>query len=81
MKKILAVLLAASMLFAFAACGGNNEPETTTAAPAAQLEGTLEEISTKILEKAKNGNENTDKKQIKYFIFFSFFSSHFCKQT
>ncbi len=33
MKKILAVLLALSMLFAFAACGGNNEPETTTAAP------------------------------------------------
>ena len=32
MKKILAVLLACSMLFAFAACGGNNE-ETTTAAP------------------------------------------------
>ncbi|MBO5859853.1 MAG: hypothetical protein J6R20_08790 [Clostridia bacterium] len=31
MKKILAVLLALSMLFAFAACGGNNEPETTTA--------------------------------------------------
>ena len=33
MKKILAVLLALSMLFAFAACGGNEEPETTTAAP------------------------------------------------
>ncbi len=31
MKKILAVLLALSMLFAFAACGGNDEPETTTA--------------------------------------------------
>ena len=29
MKKILAVLLAASMLFAFAACGGNNEEVTT----------------------------------------------------
>ena len=33
MKKILAVLLACSMLFAFAACGGNNEETTTTAAP------------------------------------------------
>ena len=33
MKKILAVLLALSMLFAFAACGGNNEETTTTAAP------------------------------------------------
>ncbi len=31
MKKILAVLLALSMLFAFAACGGNEEPETTAA--------------------------------------------------
>ncbi len=31
MKKILAVLLAFAMLFAFAACGGNEEPETTTA--------------------------------------------------
>ena len=31
MKKLLAVLLALSMLFAFAACGGNEEPETTTA--------------------------------------------------
>ena len=31
MKKLLAVLLALSMLFAFAACGGNDEPETTTA--------------------------------------------------
>lgn len=31
MKKILAVLLALSMLFAFAACGGGNEEPTTTA--------------------------------------------------
>lgn len=31
MKKILAILLAASMLFAFAACGGNDDAETTTA--------------------------------------------------
>lgn len=30
MKKLLAILLAASMLFAFAACGGNTEDETTT---------------------------------------------------
>lgn len=30
MKKLLAILLAASMLFAFAACGGNTEEETTT---------------------------------------------------
>lgn len=31
MKKILALLLAFAMLFSFAACGGNEEPETTTA--------------------------------------------------
>ncbi len=31
MKKLLAILLAAAMLFAFAACGGNTEDETTTA--------------------------------------------------
>ncbi len=31
MKKILAVLLAVAMLFSFVACGGNDEPETTTA--------------------------------------------------
>ncbi|MEE1010729.1 MAG: hypothetical protein U0L11_01705 [Acutalibacteraceae bacterium] len=41
MKKLLAILLAASMLFAFAACGGNEEPETTTA-PA--VEETVEDI-------------------------------------
>ncbi len=31
MKKILALMLAFAMLFSFAACGGNEEPETTTA--------------------------------------------------
>ena len=31
MKKILAIILALAMLFSFAACGGNEEPETTTA--------------------------------------------------
>ena len=34
MKKLLAILLAGSMLFAFAACGGNTEDDTT--APAAE---------------------------------------------
>ena len=33
MKKILALILALAMLFSLAACGGNEEPETTTAAP------------------------------------------------
>ena len=36
MKKLLAILLAASMLFAFAACGGNTEDETTTTTTAAE---------------------------------------------
>ncbi len=36
MKKLLAILLAASMLFAFAACGDNTEDTTTTTAPVAE---------------------------------------------
>ena len=33
MKKIFALILASLMLFSFAACGGNTDGETTTAAP------------------------------------------------
>lgn len=33
MKKLLALLMALAMVFTLAACGGNDEPETTTAAP------------------------------------------------
>lgn len=33
MKKLLAILMAFVMLLSFAACGGNEEPETTTEAP------------------------------------------------
>ncbi len=36
MKKLLAILLAAAMLFAFAACGDNTEDTTTTTAPVAE---------------------------------------------
>ncbi len=36
MKKILAILLAAAMLFAFAACGDKTSEETTTTAPAVE---------------------------------------------
>ena len=32
MKKILALILALAMLFSLAACGGNDEPEPTSAA-------------------------------------------------
>ncbi|MBR3755006.1 MAG: hypothetical protein IKK49_07945 [Clostridia bacterium] len=35
MKKLLALLMALAMVFTLAACGGNDEPETTTEAPAA----------------------------------------------
>ena len=39
MKKLIAILLAASMLFVFAACSGKEEPETT-----APVETTMEDI-------------------------------------
>ncbi|MBQ2812274.1 MAG: hypothetical protein IJE63_03395 [Clostridia bacterium] len=39
MKKLLALILAGAMLFAFAACGGNSDNgETTTQAPVAQVD-------------------------------------------
>ena len=34
-KKLIALLLAAVLCLSFAACGGNDEPETTTEAPVA----------------------------------------------
>ena len=56
MKKIICIMLALSMMFAFAACGGNNDTtestEAITDAPAAELTGTLEEITAQIYSNA-----------------------------
>lgn len=58
MKKLLAIILALATILSFAACGtkvetdANTTEEATTAAPAVQLEGTLEEIANKITENA-----------------------------
>ncbi len=46
MKKLLAILLALSMLFAFAACGGNTEDETTTTTAAEEITDAPVEEST-----------------------------------
>ena len=45
MKKLIAIMLAAIMVFAFAACSLNKEPE----APAFELTGTLEEIADQVI--------------------------------
>lgn len=55
MKKILAIALVLVTVLSLAACGTKDGPETTapeetTAAPAVQLEGTLEEIANKVIE-------------------------------
>jgi len=42
MKKFLAILMALAMLLSFAACGGNEEPETTTQAPVETTEAPTE---------------------------------------
>lgn len=52
MKKLFAMLLALSVLFSFAACGGTAADPTTTPTEATKpaLEGTLEEILNKVIE-------------------------------
>lgn len=55
MKKILAIALALVTILSLASCAAKETPETseeTTAAPAVQLEGTLEEIANKVIENA-----------------------------
>ncbi len=58
MKKILAVLLALSMLFAFAACGGNADDETTTA-PAEETTEAIVEDTTAAVEDTTAAVEDT----------------------
>lgn len=66
MKKILAIVLAFSMLFAFAACGGNDEPATTaptTEAPTVEdIFGLEEEVSEDSASAADSSNvaDNSD---------------------
>lgn len=48
MKKVICALLALSLVLAMTACGGKQTAETT--APAANLEGTMEELLNKVIE-------------------------------
>ena len=59
MKKLLAILLAASMLFAFAACGDNTEDTTTTTAPVAEDTTAAVEDTTAAVEDTTAAVEDT----------------------
>ena len=48
MKKMICAILALTMVLAMTACGGSKPEETT--APAANIEGTMEELLNKIVE-------------------------------
>ena len=48
MKKLICALLALSLMLAMTACGGKTAEETT--APAANIEGTMEELLNKVIE-------------------------------
>ena len=48
MKKLICTLLALSLALAMTACGGSKQEETT--APAANIEGTMEELLNKVIE-------------------------------
>jgi len=51
MKKMISMLLALTMVFALAACGGNNTPATEAPTEAAvSVEGTMEELLNKVVE-------------------------------
>ena len=48
MKKMICAILALTMVLAMTACGGSKQEETT--APAANIEGTMEELLNKVIE-------------------------------
>ena len=48
MKKLICAVLALTLALAMTACGGSKQPETT--APAANIEGTMEELLNKVIE-------------------------------
>ena len=51
MKKIFAMLLALTMMFSFAACGGTTaEPTTAPTEAVKHVEGTMEELLNKVIE-------------------------------
>ena len=54
MKKMISLLLALTLVFGLTACGANNAPATDApaadAAPVAKVEGTMEELTNKIME-------------------------------
>ena len=49
-KKIIAILLALTFVFAFAACGGNTEDETTTTAPVETTDAVVEDTTDAVVE-------------------------------
>ncbi len=59
MKKLLAILLAASMLFAFAACGGNTEDETTTAPAVEDTTAAVEDTTAAVEDTTAAAIEDT----------------------
>ena len=50
MKKMISMLLALTLVFGLAACGGNNAPANNASA-AVKVEGTMEELVNKVMEK------------------------------
>ena len=65
MKKLLALLMACLMLVSFAACGGNGEDETTTAAPEVTTEAPVNGEGEEVTEEDKTEAEEKTEKPTK----------------